>query len=142
MAKNKRRKKIMRVKRLSAPPLENGICDASLVVGAEAGNVINVAIQLKDEKGRDLSAIGIVQAYLSDDSAGDGVCTTAPDSDIAVGTDGTILGELVADKIFLLQSEADGDIDLDIGETSTGTWYFCLIIPSSGLLKIATVTFT
>jgi hypothetical protein len=122
--------------------LKGGIHGVTYTVGAEAGNSINVGIQLEDANGDPIEEIGVVYAYLSDDSGGDGIAATAPDGDVAVGTDGTILAEITADKIFLLQSEADGDIDLDIGESSAKSFYLCIIIPATGLLEIATITFT
>lgn len=116
------------------------IDDAVITVGAEGTNSINVAIQLR-AGGADLAQVGHVWAYLSDAATGIGVTATAPDGDIAVGTDGAIIGELVADKIFLLQSEADGDIDLDIGEAAGGTWYLVIILPGGTVTVSDAITF-
>ena len=117
--------------------LDGGVHGVTFTIGAEDTNSINVALQLEDANGAAIAAIGVVHAYLSDSATGDGVVATAPDGDIAVGTDGTVLGELVADKVFLLQSEADGDIDLDIGEAGALTVYLCVIVPASGLLAVS-----
>jgi hypothetical protein len=112
----------------------------SFVIGAEGGNAINVAIQLKDAAGNDLAVRGSVLAYLSDDANGDSVAATAPDGNVAIGTDGVLL-PVVADKVFQLVSEADGDIDIDIGESGADTWYLILVMPDGRLVASNAITF-
>jgi len=113
--------------------------DADITVGAEAGNSITVSIQLKNGLGQDRSERTAVMAYLSDDANGDSVAGTAPDT-VAIGTDGLMM-ELVADKVFLLVSEADGDIDIAIGEDGADTWYLILILPNGDLVASGAITF-
>ena len=113
--------------------------NATIIVGAEAANAINVAIQLKNGLGQNRSERTAVLAYLSDDANGDSVAATAPTT-VAIGTDGLMM-ELTADKVFLLVSEADGDIDIDIGEAGTDTWYLILILPNGDLVASGAITF-
>lgn len=116
--------------------------DAVFTIGAEAGDSINVAIQFVDwENGGDVDEVVEVWGYLSDDSGGIGVAATVPAGDVAIGTDGAILGELVADKVFLFQSEADGDLDIDIGETGADTFYLVLIMPDGRRVVSNAITF-
>lgn len=112
---------------------------ATMTVGAEVGDVIVVAIQLKDAQGRDLQVRGAVEAYLSDDANGDSVAGTAPDT-VAAGTDGVYI-PLVAGKRFTLISEVDGDIDLSITENGSDTWYLVLIMPDGSLMVSDAITF-
>jgi len=114
--------------------------DASFVVGSEAGNVINVAIQLKDADGEDLAARANVYAYLSDDANGDSIAGTAPDGGVAIGTDG-IADPITAGKSFRLGSEADGDIDLNITESGADTWYLVVVLPDGSLKVSGAITF-
>lgn len=115
--------------------------DASFVIGAEGGNVINVAIQLKDADGADLAVRGAVRAYLSDDANGDAIVAVAPDGGVAIGTDGLAI-PLVASKAFELISEADGDIDINITHAAGAkTLYVILILPNGKLMASAAVTF-
>ena len=102
------------------------IASATITVGAEAANVINVAIQLKDAAAADLARRGFVQAYLSDDANGDSIVATAPDT-VAIGTDGLYI-PLISAKRFDLVSEADGDIDINITKSGADTFYLVLII--------------
>ncbi len=111
----------------------------TITVGAEAGNVINVAIQLKDAAGADLAQRGALIAYLSDDANGDSVAGTAPDT-VAIGADGLAI-PLVAGKAFQLVSEADGDIDIDITEAGADTWYLILVLPDGRLVASEAITF-
>lgn len=121
--------------------LANTWDSATFTIGDEETNSINVGIQLTDFRGDDVSQSFIVQGYLSDASTGLGLTATAPDGNIAIGTDGAIFGELVTDKVFLIESEADGSIDLDIGEASTGTWYLVLVTPTGAKVVSDAITF-
>lgn len=111
----------------------------AFVIGAEAGDVINVGIQLKDAAGADLAVRGSVFAYLSDDANGDSLAGTAPDT-VAIGTDGLAI-PLVAGKAFQLVSEADGDIDIDITEDGADTWYLILVMPDGRRVASGAITF-
>lgn len=118
----------------------NAVNLASLTVGAESvSDVINVAIQLKDANGQDLRERASVLAYISDDATGDSVAGTAPDT-VAIGTDGLAI-PLVAGKTFLLTSEADGDIDINITENGADTWYLVLVMPDGSLVVSGAITF-
>lgn len=114
--------------------------DATITVGTEATNVINVAIQLSDGNGDDLANVAGVYWYLSDDSGGDGISGTAPTGGVAIGTDGKI-AEVVANKCGWLISEADGDIDINITDTGTPTFYLVLILPSGEVVVSGAITF-
>jgi hypothetical protein len=67
------------------------IGDVTFVVGTEAGDVINVALQLKDYNGKDLAIRGTVEAYLSSDANGDSLSTNAPTGAVVIGTDGVLI---------------------------------------------------
>ena len=114
----------------------------TFVIGAEASNVINVGIQLNDLAGDALAVIGHVFAYLSDASTGIAISAAAPDGTVGIGTDGAIIVEQATKLAWDLQSEADGDIDLDLADTTgTPTWYMVVVLPS-GLQVVSTaITF-
>lgn len=115
--------------------------DVSFTVGAEVDNSINVAIQLKNGIGGNRSERTAVFAYLSDDANGDSIAGTAPDGNVAIGTDGVLI-PVVADKAFYLISESDGDIDLDIGlTTGADTWYLVVVLPNGDLKVSGAITF-
>ena len=130
---------------LTATPAELNVLDgapmgATMVVGSESGNAINVTVQLEDADGADLAVRGSVLAYLSDDANGDSIAGTAPDGGVAIGTDGLVI-PVVTNKAMQLVSEADGDIDLDITESGIDTWYLILVMPNGKLLASAAITF-
>jgi hypothetical protein len=114
--------------------------NATIVVGAEADDVINVAIQLKDYDGTDLAVRASVLAYLSDAAAGESETATAPSAGVTAGTDGGCI-PLVEDKVFLLTSEADGDIDVAITEDATATWYLVVVLPNGKRVVSDAITF-
>jgi hypothetical protein len=119
----------------------------TITVGEEAEDVINVAIQLVDKAGSDLAVRACLLAYLSDDANGDSVCGTKPSTDWAIGTDGLLLqmtgGEAAADTglVGFLISESDGDIDINITETGTDTFYLILVMPDGTLVASGAITF-
>jgi len=112
----------------------------TFVIGAEAGNVINVGIQLTDAGGADLAVRGAVMAYLSDDANGDSIAAAAASGGVAIGTDGLAI-PLVANKAFQLTSEVDGDIDLNITEAGAATWHLILVMPDGRLAASGAITF-
>lgn len=116
-----------------------GLGAPAFVVGAEAGNVINVGIQLKTIAGADLAERASLLAYLSDDANGDSVAGTAPDT-VAIGADGVAI-PLVAGKAWLLTSEADGDIDINFTEDGADTWYLVVVLPSGRRAISGAITF-
>ena len=61
-------------------------------------------------------------------------------SGVAIGTDGALI-ENVANLSGLMISEADGDIDIDIEESGTATWYLVLVNPFGQLIISAAITF-
>ena len=114
---------------------------AGFTVGAEASNIITVAVQLKDLIGNDMAVRANVFAYLSDDSAGDSLIATAPDGGVVVGTDGLLIPQ-VADKAFRLTSEADGDIDVAITHAADAkTCYLVVALPTGKLAVSGAITF-
>ncbi len=118
------------------------VAGATFVIGAEGSDIINVGIQLLDNEGDALAVVGNVFAYLSDASTGIDISAAAPDDSVVIGTDGDIIVEHTTDLAWDLQSEADGDIDLDIKDvTGTPTWYLVVVMPSGLQVVSEAITF-
>lgn len=92
--------------------------DATITVGAENTNVRAIAIQLKDANGNDIDYVETVEIIVFTSAAMTAFADTGGSTGIAIGTDGALLA-LVAKKVFLATSEADGDIDLTWTDTGT-----------------------
>jgi hypothetical protein len=116
------------------------LASATSVGGAEGGNAINVAIQLKDANGADLAVRGNVYGYLSDDANGDSLIGTATSGTVVIGTDG-VMQVMEAKKSFRLTSESDGDIDITITEAGVKTLYLILVMPNGKLVASGAITF-
>lgn len=114
--------------------------DVDFTVGAEAANVINVAVQLNDPEGTTLSEVGVQDFYLSTDAAGAVPVTTAPSGGIAIGTDGKLI-ESVAGLSGVILSDAVGAVDIDITEVGVFTFYLVLRLPMGGLAISSAITF-
>lgn len=121
--------------------LDAALAGATIVVGAETANVINVAIQLKDAAGADLAARAALPFYLADDANGDTPSSAAPDGGIAIGTDGAMI-EWAANLSGLLISESDGDIDINLTHAAGAkTCYLILVMPNGSLIASSAITF-
>lgn len=116
--------------------------DVTFTVGAEAANVVNVAAQLVDSDGNSVEAIHVLQVYISDAATGIGVCATAPNGGIAIGTDGVILGEDVANKIEIIQTDATGAFDIDVTESGSDVFYTAVVLPNGQIAVSDAMTFT
>ncbi|MBT3708918.1 MAG: hypothetical protein HOG19_05720 [Gammaproteobacteria bacterium] len=113
----------------------NGVAAASLTVGAEAANVITVAVQLNDENGDAIASPSGVTICLFADAAGAGL-NAQNYTTVAAGTDGWAI-ELVADKVLLAGSESDGDIDIAITLSSGAATCYVGVLLADGSWAIS-----
>jgi hypothetical protein len=121
--------------------LDGAPFDATFTIGSEAGDVINVAVQLKDANGANLSTLSNLTAYLSDNSSGNNFIATAPSGTVVIGTNGALFDVGSAKKVFHLISNATGQVDINITESGAKTLYLVLVLPN-GLLKVSSaITF-
>ena len=107
--------------------------DASFTIGDESGDVIAVKIQLKDWAGNDLKVPASVIAYLSNVSTGLTPHPISGEITLTSGGDGDVV-VLLTLNCWLLISEADGDIDIDVNETGTDDLYLVLVMPNGKLI--------
>jgi len=112
-------------------------CDATITVGSANTATVTASIQLKDYLGAELAVAGTIWAYLSDDADGLDACATSPTTDMANGTDGEC--QIVsAEHVYLLTSEADGDIDLSLGYTTGAHDFFLVLVLPNGKRVVST----
>lgn len=100
---------------------------SSATVGTEAATVINVAVQFNTALGAACAEKVTALVWFTDDAAGDTAASTAIDT-VAVGTDGSAI-EVVAGKVYICTSEADGDLDLDLTQDAADTLYMQMCDP-------------
>lgn len=123
--------------------LQDAHLDASFTIGAEASNIINVAVQLKSDKSQQaITARRIVDVYLADAATGAAIAGTAPDGGVAIGTNGAILVALVASKMVKVVSNASGAFDLNITHAAGAkTVYVVVVMPNGRQVVSSAVTF-
>jgi len=118
------------------------VLDVAFTVSDNDTTTPNVAMQFKDVGGNDVSHPVAVMCYLTTDSAGQTLAVDATDTtDIAIGTDGTILAELVTDIMAVCVSEADGDLDLEVTVVDGKTVYFNVVMPNGEVKTCATALY-
>lgn len=113
--------------------------DASITVGAEAADVRAITIQLKDSLGNDINYVETILAVVYLNAAMTAFVVTGGTTGIAIATDGGLLA-LVAKKVFLLTSEADGDIDLTWTDTGTEAAFLGLQMPNGRIVVSSALT--
>lgn len=110
--------------------------DASITVGAENTNVRAITIQLKDAAGNDINYVETVEIIMYGAEDMKSFASTGGSTGIAIGTDGALLA-LVAKKVFLATSEADGDIDLTWTDTGTESVALGVRLPNGRVVVTA-----
>lgn len=117
------------------------IGNAVFTVSSENSDVINVSVQLKDKVGTNLAIVASIQIYLSDNSDGSTLASTAPSGGIAIGTNGLLL-PIISDKYSTAISTSSGIFDIDITEVTGKTFYVVAILPLGNIVVSSAVTFT
>lgn len=117
------------------------IPNVEITVAGEDTNSNIVTVQVIDGQGMALAQQLAFLAWLSD-TAGAAPTATAPDADVAINAAGIILLEHTTDIVFELLTDADGLLDLDIGETSADTWYLNIRLPGGAIVSSAAISFT
>lgn len=113
---------------------------ATFTIGTESTNVINVAVQLQDDAGNDIAFKGVVEFWLSSDSDGDTLAAAA--DTLAIGSDGTILVEYTSNILGKVVSEADGDIDINITDSESVTYYLNVGLPTGKYVTSTAIAFS
>jgi hypothetical protein len=113
--------------------------DAVITVGAENANVRAITIQLLDADGNDINYVENVELHVFLNAAMTAYVVTGGSTGIAIGTDGALLA-LVAKKIFVATSEADGDIDLTWTDTGTEAAFLGVKLPNGRMVVSAALT--
>jgi hypothetical protein len=113
---------------------------AAFTIGAESSNTITVGIQLLDRKNKNEIAERVaLPFYLSSDANGDTPVAAA--TSLVAGTDGTMI-ETISNSVGMLISEADGDIDVVVGDASgVATYYLNLVMPDGKIVTSGAITF-
>lgn len=112
----------------------------SQVIGAEATNVINVALTLKSGT-KALYKRCALRAYFADAATGAAVVASAPSGGTpAIGTNGGII-PIVAGKYFTLITNAAGLVDINITESGAKTMYLVVEMPDGSLWISNAITF-
>ena len=115
------------------------VTNAAITVGAQNETVRDIAIQLKDGRGRDIAMPAAVDIAVFADANGDAFAATGGSTGIAIGADGALVS-VVAKKLFKAVSEADGDIDLTWTDTGTEVAYLGVILPNGKIVMSAALT--
>ncbi len=126
------------LKVLSGGVLDNAgaVAGVTLAVGAEVSNVRAISVQLTDANGSAVTTRRTVLVAVLADGNGDAFVATGGSTGIAIGTDGALL-PIVAKKLFLAMSEANGHIDLTWTDTGTEAAFLAVIVGGKMFISTA-----
>jgi hypothetical protein len=115
-------------------------------ISVEASNARVVSLQLLDRENRDLAIRSGVWGYLATDANGDVMEPHSATLTIAASTDGIVVPNAAANvaghSMFFAVSEADGDLDISITQTSgADTFYLVIVLPNGELFVTSAITF-
>ncbi len=118
------------------------VLDVEFTVSDNDTTTPNIAMQFKDIGGNDIDHPVAVVCYLSTDAYGQTLALDGTDTtEIAIGTDGTILAELATDIMAVCVSETDGDLDLEITVEDGKKVHFNLVMPNGEVMTCATAMY-
>lgn len=126
------------VQAVNNPYYSNLVSSVTVTVTDEIANGRVATIRFKGPNGAIRSQAALF-AYLSDDAGGLGIAATAPSGGVAIDEEGGWI-PLVAGKAGYIVSNAEGEVDLSIGEATDKTFYLVIVLPD-GSLNITTVDF-
>lgn len=116
----------------------NSVGGFDFTIGAEAGNVITVSIQVKDVRDRALNRRAIIGVTLASASFGE------PDAsfDAVAVTVGTVIAEDTAGFVFWVQTNATGLVTMTFQTTATVDYFiraFCgdVMVQASSVLDFS-----
>lgn len=115
--------------------------DARITLAAPVGSVRQIAVQLLDDQGDDINYVETVEAIMFANAGMTAFAATGGSTGIAIGSggDGALLA-LVAKKVFLLTSEADGDIDLQWTDNASEVAYLGIRLPNGRVVLSGALT--
>jgi hypothetical protein len=103
--------------------------------GATTANTRDIILQLTDGLGNNLTERTSCLVSLFLDGNGDAVVATGGSTGISLGAaGGGLVYPLIAKKVFLCVSEADGSFDLDWLDSGTEAAYIAILLPNGKLV--------
>lgn len=116
---------------------DTGPASVTYSIAAEGSDEIVVSCQFKDANGDDMTEACVVRQYLADAATGQAVEAAA--TSLAAGTDGTILVEETSNAVWTAVSEADGDLDIIVGDAAGADDYYLITVLPNGTISASAV---
>lgn len=113
---------------------------ASFTVGVEGANAINVAFQIKNVLGANITAPLALEWYLASNATGLTKAPSAPNGGTAIGTNGQLF-EWTAELAGMIVTNATGAADINITDSGTPTFYLVIVLPNKTLAISGAITF-
>lgn len=104
--------------------------------GPNGNALTTVAVQLQNRNRTNIAARAVVPFWVTTESGGDVALTTALSCSLAGGIDGeVIVNDASGPTGGLLVSEADGDIDVQMGDSVAREVFLHLLMPDGSIVS-------
>lgn len=105
----------------------------TLAKAAGSTNEVKITVTVQDQDGSDMAEVFNLMVWTSDASSGAGVSSSLDPDSLAPDTGkGASLLTLTANKNYIMQSPATGDLVVVLTDAATGGGYFCVMNPVTG----------
>ena len=121
-------------------PGQHNTLTSTIVIGAEAANVILVTLTLKDLGRKTLAKAAGVRAWLSDSATTGAVIAAAPSGGVALGV-GSVIAPVVAGKVLDVVTSTGGVARFDVTEVGAKTCYLWVLFPDGSTKVSGAITF-
>lgn len=109
---------------------------ALITVAAGATNTCVATIQLQTNEGANVAVATVIEAWVSDSAAGLGLTATANTSEVTL-TSGALMGINIAEKSWVIQTDATGKAVLVITDTGKHATFVACSTPHRSANSVA-----
>lgn len=113
---------------------------AKFTQAAEASNVIKVTCSLFGDR-RKVAGQCTLRCWLTQNTTTLAIAGTAPATSVAIAAKGAITVVQTAKLAFDVVTDANGEFDLNITDTSAGDWYLCVEMPDGSVAVSSVINF-
>lgn len=98
-------------------------------IATGASGAVTITGRVKTPNNDNIPGPVVLTVFLSDVSTGLGLTATGPTGSVAIVSKGSLLASIVSKKVFLIQTDVNGEFNLTLPDSGTPTWYPVAVSP-------------
>lgn len=96
-------------------------------------------ISLKDRNDAAIGESMPILAWISDSAVGSGLASVGPTGLAEVSGHGAFIQEVTAEKSLIALTDANGELQIDITDDTTQSYYVCAVALSGGTVSVSRI---